>query len=225
MRVDSIAPSRRARRRALALSAIALALCCQRPTAGATPSDAAIAGLVHRHAYDDLRQLGRGVLPVLTRLYAISDPATRKDLAGAFYALGWESPEAKRALSRDLGTPDTDLRIVVQYALGKVSGDDEVVDRLLQAMRTDPSPLIRDKAACALTYDQPHLGRAGLIRLYAGLIAALEDEQAQVRSIAILALEVRTGQTKGFVPLAPPQRRAPAVAKWRRWLTEYEAQP
>ena len=47
----------------------------------------------------------------------------------------------------------------MQWALGRVSDDPAVVDVLLENMRNDPNPLFRDKAACALAYDQIHLRR------------------------------------------------------------------
>jgi len=45
----------------------------------------------------------------------------------------------------------------VQYALGRVSSDVSVVDALLDNMQNDALLLFRDKAACALAYDQVHL--------------------------------------------------------------------
>ena len=45
----------------------------------------------------------------------------------------------------------------MQWALGRVSDDPDVVDVLLENMQNDPCPLFRDKAACALAYDQIHL--------------------------------------------------------------------
>jgi hypothetical protein len=82
--------------------------------------------------------------------------------------------------------------------------------------------LLRDKAACALTYDQPHLSPRELVRLYAGLIRALSDGKQQVREIAILALRLRTGQDKGFQAGAPLEERQKAVRVWMDWLAEYK---
>jgi len=104
-----------------------------------------------------------------------------------------------------------------------VSDQPAVVDALLRNMRDDPNPLIRDKAACALSYDQIFLSEPEKVRLYEGLIQALESPEPQVRSIAILSLRIHTGQTKGFLPTAPPEKRRAALARWQSWLGEYKA--
>ena len=50
---------------------------------------------------------------------------------------------------------------------------------------------------------------------------ALDDEKPQVRQIALQALQILTGQTKGFQPVAPPEARRRAVEEWKHWLAEY----
>jgi hypothetical protein len=168
--------------------------------------------------------MGRDVLRVLARLYETSgEPADRRTIAQVFHRLGWESPEAKRVLSADLRTDDVDLRLSVQWALGRVSGDDDVVPLLLDIMRSDPTPLFRDKAACALASDQIHIDAGQRVRLFAGLIDALDDPKLQVRTIALKALRIHTGQTMGFQASAPPDVRSAAIERWRRWLDEYRA--
>jgi hypothetical protein len=47
-------------------------------------------------------------------------------------------------------------RIDTQYALGRISDEDDVVKMLLGIMQHDDKPFFRDKAACALAYDQIH---------------------------------------------------------------------
>ena len=159
----------------------------------------------------------------LARVYAESSIEGRARVAGMFYALGWKSEDAKRVLMTDAHTKDSALRLQVQWALGRVSDDPAVVDVLLDNMRNDPVPLFRDKAACALAYDQVHLSAAQKLRLFEGLIGALEDPKLQVRQVAIQALTILTHQTKGFVPHGEPAARSAAVAAWRRWLVEYRA--
>jgi len=197
-----------------------------RPATGAAtaPSDDAVLSRLTASDWDGLRQLGRGALPVMARLYERGDPARRTLIANGFYSLSWESPDAKRVLAADLGTTDRTLRLSVQYALGRVSGENDVVDALLRTMRTDSRQLFRDKAACALAYDQIHLTPQGKVLLFLGLIAALSDPKLQVRAIAIQALEVHTGQRKGFEPGATESQRALAIEEWRKWLHEYRAQ-
>ena len=47
-----------------------------------------------------------------------------------------------------------------------VSNDDDGVDTLATIMQGDASALFRDKAACALAYDQIHLSEAQKVRFY-----------------------------------------------------------
>jgi HEAT repeat protein len=137
--------------------------------------------------------------------------------------LGWKSAEAKQALMADVHTQNSDLRLQVQWALGRVSGDLDVVEVLLDNMRNDANPLFRDKAACALAYDQIHLSERQKVRLYEGLIGALSDPKLDVRSIAVLALSIQTGQTKGFEANASAHSRETAVREWKKWLDEYRS--
>ncbi|MET0153815.1 MAG: HEAT repeat domain-containing protein [Candidatus Binatia bacterium] len=179
--------------------------------------------LVMAGNYDAIRQLGTGTMPELVRLYESADAdEERARVANAFYQLGWKSEGARRALMRDMHTSNQDLRLSVQYALGRVSDDPAVVDALLENMQDDVNPLFRDKAACALAYDQVHLSEAQKVRLFAGLIHALGDPKPQVRAIAIQALEIHTGQRKSFAPDGDASARAAATADWREWLQRYQ---
>lgn len=171
----------------------------------------------------ELKALGRDVLPVMARLYEASDPAQRTRIAQTFYALGWKSPEAKRALIKDVHTPNQQLRLEVQWALGRVSNDADVVEVLLNNMQHDGNPLFRNKAACALASDQIHLTEGQKIRLFAGLIQALGDPKPDVRRIAMLALQIQTGQTRGFNPDAPIAARDAKIREWKQWLEEYKS--
>ena len=170
-----------------------------------------------------IQAMGPAVMPSLARLYSTSSDEDKAKIAAVFYQLGWKSPEAKRALMADVHTQDQTLRLQVQWALGRVSDDPDVVDVLLDNMQRDPLPLFRDKAACALAYDQIHLAPAQRLRLFEGLIQALDSETPQVRQIALQALQILTGQTKGFLPNADPWTRARAVVEWKRWLGEYRS--
>jgi HEAT repeat protein len=131
------------------------------------------------------------------------------------------SEEAEEALMRDVHTGNPDLRLAVQYALGRVSDAPEVVDTLLDTLQNDGNPLFRDKAACALAYDQVHLNPAQKVRVYEGLIQALSSPMAQVRAVSIQALSILTGQTKGFHYLLDEERRERSIAMWEKWLEEY----
>lgn len=177
-------------------------------------------------ASDDagLQASGPGVLPEMVRLYAASDEDGRAAIAWMLYRLGWQSAEAERALMADIRTTHRDLRIAVQYALGRVSNDDAVVDALIDNMkRLDDKWIFRDKAACSLAYDQIHLTERQKVRLFARLILALEDPDLITRQLAIQVMAVHTGQTKGFDPGASDQLRTEQVETWWRWLDEYRS--
>lgn len=170
-----------------------------------------------------LQARGDRVLDELSELYLRSDVPRRVAIASVFYRLGWKSDAAKRALLEDIHTEDESLRLQVQWALGRVSDDPDVVDILIDNMRHDTNPLFRDKAACALSYDQIHLSEKQKLRLYERLIAALSDETPQVRAIAIKSLQIHTGQTKSFRYNAPPEQRARSVREWTQWLDNYRS--
>jgi hypothetical protein len=178
--------------------------------------EAAVAG----YDREAIERIGTDAMPVLVEMYREADPAGRTRIANVFYQLSWKSQEAKRAMMEDIHTTDESLRISVQWALGRVSNDDDVVDALLENMRDGFNPLVRDKAGCGLAYDQIHLTDRQKASLYRRLIERLEDPSAEQRSLAIRILQAHTGQTKGFHPVV---RQADALARWQRWIEEYEA--
>jgi hypothetical protein len=179
--------------------------------------------LVVQKNMNALKSMGTDVLPILVQMYAASSEKQKAEIAETFYKLGWKSPEAKRVLMTDIHTQNQNLRLQVQWALGRVSSDTDVVDVLLDKMRNDASPLFRDKAACALAYDQIHLTEKEKVRLYEGLISALSDPKLDVRMIALLALNIHTGQTRGFSANASTPQRDAAIRQWQKWLDEYRS--
>jgi hypothetical protein len=184
--------------------------------------DPRLATAVAHDDYQSLRERGPAILPQLVALYRSSpDPHARAAVARAFYVLGWPSEEAKSAMLADLGTLDEELRSQVQWALGRVSNDPVVVDRLLDRMEHDAKPLFRDKAACALANDQTHLDPAARFALAERVVERLDSPDAEMRSLAINILRVLTGQAKGFIPSAPTEFRQKAVARWHAWLDDY----
>ena len=219
--------SHRSIRYELATIVIVMALLLPGPSArAAAPADdeRQIAALIYPQLdVEALKKRGPAVLPVMARLYERSDEEHKTTLANAFYVLGWKSADAKRVLMQDAHTQNTALRLQVQWALGRVSNDKDVVDVLLANMRTDPNPLFRDKAACALAHDQIHLTEAQKVYLFGRLIQALRDPEPQVRDIASKALQIQTGQNKGYRADASPEEREAAVLQWERWLQEYRA--
>lgn len=51
------------------------------------------------------------------------------------------------------------------------------------------------------------------------MVRALGHDDVAVRLFAIESLESATGETRGFRPYDPPERRAEAVERWQAWLT------
>jgi len=179
-------------------------------------------GEVDQPQIEKLKAMGPGVMPHLARLYGQSSEDDRAVIAWIMYSVGAKSPEARAVLLKDIHTSNQKLRLQVQWALGRVSDDTEVVEILYDIMRNDPNALFRDKAACALAYDQIHLTEKQKVQLYRKLIDALSDAKPQVRGIAIQALSIHTGQNKGFDPGAPEEARRGAIERWKRWIAEYE---
>ena len=196
-------------------------------TAGAAsatpPADAKVEALTAARDFEGIRALGPEVMPILVRLYRAGGPERRADVANVFYWLGWKSEEAAKAMFEDSHTEHRRLRLAVQWALGRVSNDDVVVDTLLDTLVNDPEPLFRDKAGCGLASDQIHLTEAQKLRLYERLVDLLEAPDRETQSLAIRILKVHTGQWRGFHPALPPEQRAEGVERWRRWLDEYRA--
>jgi hypothetical protein len=179
--------------------------------------------LVEADDADGLRALGEEAVASMVWLYELSEEPERIQLANLFYKMGVRSQVAERALVRDFHSENVELRLAVQYALGRVSDDPMVIETLLYTLENDRDPLFRDKAACALAYDQIHLDAKQKVRVYEGLIAALSNPKAQVRAVSIQALSILTGQTKGFHALFPEDRRERSIALWQLWLEDYRA--
>ena len=169
-----------------------------------------------------IQAMGPGVMPELSRLYSSSSEADRTTIASVFYALGWRSAEAKRALMADAHTKNRALRLQVQWALGRVSADPDVVDVLLDNMQNDLEPLFRDKAACALANDQIHLSPAQKVRLFEGLIGALDDPKPQVRQIASSPCRSSPARRRASTPAAAVGTQQAAIDAWQAWLAEYK---
>src|SRR5215217_1037040 len=74
-----------------------------------------------------IRALGPPVLPKLVQLYEQStNDEFKARVALTLYTLSWKSPQAKLALMKDVHTLNQNLRLQVQWALGRVSSDQDV---------------------------------------------------------------------------------------------------
>jgi HEAT repeat protein len=172
---------------------------------------------------EGLRALGDEAISSMVWLYELSEEPERIHIANLFSRMEIRSQVAERALIRDFESANVELRLAVQRALGRVSDDPMVIETLLYTMENDRNPLVRDKAAAALAYDQIHLDEKRKVRIYEGLIAALSHPKPEVREVSIQALSVLTGQTKGFHALYPEERRERSIAMWNQWLADHRA--
>jgi hypothetical protein len=201
-----------------------LALACFVPPEALAGADEVRSLVFPSLQIDALRARGAGVMDELVELYNRSDLDQRTEIAGAFYQLGIESRAAKAALWPDLHTEHERLRLAAQWAIGRVSGDDDVVDALVDNMRRDANALFRDKAACALAHDQMHLNARQKARMFELLIMSLRSTNPQVRDLSIRVLEIHLGQRKGFRPNGAPEEREAAVQAWLTWLNAHRAE-
>ena len=119
----------------------------------APPTPTELQAVLAREDYQPLKPSGAAVIEPLLTLYQAGDADTRRRVANALYYLSIKSAHAREVLMQDVHTQHPQLRLAVQWALGRVSDDTTVVRVLLDNMENDPNPLFRDKAACALAYD------------------------------------------------------------------------
>ena len=61
--------------------------------------------------------------------------------------------------------------------------------------------------------------------MFQGLARARDGPARPVPKLGqIQALSILTGQTKGFHPLFPEDRRERSIAMWQHWLEQYRAE-
>ncbi len=53
------------------------------------------------------------------------------------------------------------------------------------------------------------------------LIEMLESDDSAVRILSIRTLQMMTGQTLGYEPIAPSYERTPAVERWQQWYAGF----
>lgn len=171
----------------------------------------------------EIEHFGYGAIPILVELYSEAQTNLEKSrIAWVFWRLGWKSPEIEHAMAADLESDDANLKVWVQWGIAKSTQSSEVINKLVYNLENDPSPFVRDKAACALASDFIHISPSQRLIILKGLVAGLDNEILQVRKSSLQALQIQTGQSKGFVPNADEQARAESIAEWHKWLEEYE---
>lgn len=92
-------------------------------------------------------------------------------------------------------------------ATGKSAGDS------LLPLLDDADPGVQAAAAKGMV----ELGRREGLRT---LVALLDADDIRHRTLAYRTLRAATGAEITYVVYDPPERRAPAVAAWKKWLTE-----
>ncbi len=183
-----------------------------------------VAHLVEARDVEGLRALGPPAIEELVALYPTGNEDQRAEIAWLFYRLGIPSEAARDVLMRDVRSNHRNLRIQVQYALGRVSNDDAVVDALFENMQRGETHLFRDKAACSLAYDQIHLTERQRLHLLKRLIHTLSDPSPEQRNLAIRVLKVQTGQRRGYDAAASIDQRRLSIEGWWRWWHEYRTE-
>ena len=139
-------------------------------------------------------------VPGLVGLIQDADPRVR---AKAAFALGrLVRPETIPALVVALAEPDDMVADAVVGALGQFAAEAQPA---LAIAIGSPSALVRERAADAL-------GRQGLPASVPVLAAALDDDSAQVRLTALLALTSITDETARSVVAAARNHRDPHVS-------------
>ena len=172
---------------------------------------------------EEIRSFGYGAIPILTELYEEADTNLEKSrIAWAFWKLGWKSPEIEEALIEDLDSSDANLKVWVQWGIAQSTVNDTVIRKVLYNLENDPSPFVRDKAACALASDFVHISESQRVLIYRGLIDGLSNDTQQIRASSIQALKVKTGQTKNYNAAGDAASREEAITAWNEWLEEYE---
>lgn len=92
-------------------------------------------------------------------------------------------------------------------ATGQSAGDS------LLPLLDDPDPGVQAAAAKGLV----ELGRREGLR---SLVALLDAQDIRHRTLAYRTLRAATGAEITYVVYDPPDRRAPAIAAWKKWLAE-----
>lgn len=119
---------------------------------------------------------------------------------------GVEKESARRALMDHLRDIEEVNRLWAVNGLGML-GSDDVIEPLIEVFRTDPSPEIRERAACNLA-DAGMLSREQRRKAIPHLLGMMDDFSldAQTRGWVFQALREISGQSTGADP-----------ATWRGW--------
>lgn len=97
--------------------------------------------------------------------------------------------------------------------IGLVAASGQSAGDSLLPLLDDPDPGVQAAAAKGLV----ELGRREGLR---SLVALLDAQDIRHRTLAYRTLRAATGAEITYVVYDPPDRRAPAIAAWKKWLAE-----
>lgn len=183
-----------------------------------------VEAIVRAHDWKALVNAGEGAQPEVLRLYASSDDEEKVWIAWMLARVGWKSEAARELLLRDLASDNEDVRYWVLWAQGELADTDEVVDLLVEWLGRGRNPLLWRREQGVPGYGQLFFSETQKLRLFTLLIERLADPEEETRRLATRALELHTGQLKGYDPKAPAESRASGIEVWKRWLEEYRSQ-
>lgn len=183
-----------------------------------------VESIVRAHEWKALVEVGEAALPEVLRLYRSSDSGEKVQIAWMLARVGWKSEAARDVLLEDLASDDENLRYWVLWAQGELADSEEVVDLLVEWLGRGRNPLLWRRDQGVPGYGQLFFSEKQKLRLFTLLIERLGGLDEETRRTAARALEIHTGQLKGYDPAASAERRAAAIEVWERWLEEYRSQ-
>lgn len=128
-------------------------------------------------------------------------------MLGALGNRGVDSVHTSRIIGAYLTDPDVNVRASAVNGLALV-GTDETIPMMLDRFRNDPSPLVQERAACALAESGMYTHQQRMMAA-ASLVGWVDDSllTSQQRNWAVHALSDISGQHFGS-----------DAAAWRRWF-------
>jgi len=114
-----------------------------------------------------------------------------------------------------LQSPDASTRMGCAYVLGRI-GNTKVIPDLL--------PLLQDESAIVRYEAAYRLGTLGSREGYGVLVDGLEDDNIRNRYNCFRGLQELTNRDFGYSHNASPELRRAAVARWREWLAQIQAE-
>ncbi len=151
----------------------------------------------------------------VAQLAELADHSDADVSRAAIYALGaFESPQAATALGELLRSAERpEIRAAAAAAIGQSNRE---IDTLIDVLNNDSDPQVRAGAAHGLaSYTTPDHREA-----LPAFVAALEDEDAGVRKVAIRGIYQASKKRFLYEPDQPPAAQRPRIAFIKQRLKE-----